>query len=81
MKDFLIPANVVKQDKDGKHFLCPVMNEMGIVNADTKYSDYNGKRYYFCCSNCKSKFDAEPSKFLDNANDEKSGKQKMMHQH
>ena len=27
------------------------------------YSDYNGKRYYFCAPYCKTTFDAEPSKY------------------
>ncbi len=27
-------------------------------------SDYNGKTYYFCAKDCKTKFDAEPGKFV-----------------
>ncbi|MGI0088607.1 MAG: YHS domain-containing protein [Nitrosotalea sp.] len=27
-------------------------------------STMDGKDVYFCCSNCKSEFDADPSKFL-----------------
>ena len=26
-------------------------------------SEHNGKTYYFCCSGCKKKFEADPSKF------------------
>jgi Cu+-exporting ATPase len=27
------------------------------------HSDYKGKRYYFCCAECKPKFDADPAKY------------------
>ena len=26
-------------------------------------SQYNGKTYYFCCKECKNKFDANPTQF------------------
>jgi Cu+-exporting ATPase len=26
-------------------------------------SEYNGKTYYFCSANCKSKFDANPGQY------------------
>jgi Cu+-exporting ATPase len=26
-------------------------------------SEYNGKTYYFCSTNCKSKFDANPGQY------------------
>ena len=26
-------------------------------------SEYNGKTYYFCAKNCKTKFDANPAKY------------------
>ncbi len=28
------------------------------------FSDYRGKRVYFCCANCKATFDAAPAKYL-----------------
>ena len=27
-------------------------------------SEYNGKTYYFCSKMCKTRFDAEPEKFV-----------------
>ena len=33
------------------------------ANAAAK-SEHNGKQYYFCCSHCKTKFDAEPEAYL-----------------
>jgi Cu+-exporting ATPase len=27
-------------------------------------SEYNGKVYYFCSTSCKTKFDADPAKFV-----------------
>jgi Cu+-exporting ATPase len=27
-------------------------------------SEYNGKTYYFCAKVCKTKFDAEPQKYV-----------------
>jgi YHS domain-containing protein len=29
------------------------------------YTDYMGKRVYFCCSKCKGAFEANPEKYLD----------------
>jgi len=60
-------GNVFFTDEKGqKHFLCPVMGNKGVVSADTKYSDYEGKRYYFCCPGCQPKFQAEPAKNVKN---------------
>ncbi len=37
------------------------------VNAE-KFSDYNGGKVYFCCDNCKGKFDKDSSAFAAKAN-------------
>jgi len=29
------------------------------------YTDYEGKRVYFCCAGCKAAFEANPEKYLD----------------
>ena len=42
---------------------CPVMTDMQI-NPEI-FSDYKGKRVYFCCNNCKAAFGKEPEKYLD----------------
>jgi len=26
-------------------------------------SEFNGKKYYFCCKGCKTKFDATPAQY------------------
>ena len=79
LKSFVVPGNVIKVDKDGKHYRCPVSGEMGSVTKDTPYSDYNGKRYYFCCSNCKTNFDEKPHKYMKSEG--KKSDMKMKHKH
>ena len=71
LENFVIPRNVIKVDKDGKHYKCPISGEIGLVSEKTLYSDYDGKRYYFCCVGYKNKFDATPEKSLKS---EKSSK-------
>jgi YHS domain-containing protein len=41
---------------------CPVMTDMQ-TNPDI-FTDYKGKRVYFCCNNCKAAFGREPEKYL-----------------
>ncbi len=41
---------------------CPVMPDMQ-TNPDI-FTDYKGKRVYFCCNNCKAAFGREPEKYL-----------------
>ncbi len=41
---------------------CPVMPDMKI-NPDI-FTDYQGKRVYFCCNNCKAAFVKNPEKYL-----------------
>ncbi len=41
---------------------CPVMPDMK-VNPDI-FTDYQGKRVYFCCNNCKAAFAKNPEKYL-----------------
>jgi YHS domain-containing protein len=64
LKDFYIPANVVKSDKDGQHFQCVVSGEMGLVDTKTDFAEIDGKRYYFCCPDCKPKFEKNPGKYI-----------------
>ncbi len=39
---------------------CPVSGKD--INPDI-YSEYHGKRIYFCCNECKVKFDKDPMKY------------------
>jgi len=41
---------------------CPVME--GPINKDL-FTEYKGKKVYFCCAGCKEKFKKEPEKYLD----------------
>lgn len=42
---------------------CPVMTDM--QTTPEIFTDYKGKRVYFCCNNCKAAFGREPEKYLD----------------
>ncbi len=42
---------------------CPVTGEAFTVKANTVQLVHNGKRYAFCCSDCKPDFLANPTKF------------------
>jgi YHS domain-containing protein len=42
--------------------LCPVMG--GEINKEL-YTEYKGKKVYFCCAGCEETFKAEPEKYLD----------------
>lgn len=41
--------------------ICPVME--GPVNKDL-FTEYKGKKVYFCCAGCKEMFEKEPEKYL-----------------
>ena len=40
---------------------CPVMG--GKINKDI-YTEYKGKKVYFCCAGCVDKFKEDPEKYL-----------------
>ena len=42
--------------------MCPVMTDMK-VDPDI-FTDYHGKRVYFCCPSCKAAFGRNPEKYL-----------------
>jgi len=41
--------------------ICPIMG--GVINKDI-FTEYKGKKVYFCCAGCKEKFEKEPEKYL-----------------
>jgi len=41
--------------------VCPVME--GPINKEI-YTEYKGKKVYFCCPGCKEKFEQEPDKYI-----------------
>jgi len=42
---------------------CPVM--VGNKIDPNIYTEYRGKRVYFCCAKCKAAFESNPEKYLD----------------
>ncbi len=44
--------------------ICPVMLDEVEDPSDAAYSNYRGKRYYFCCPACKPKFDKNPRRYI-----------------
>ena len=52
----LADAKVVEQTT------CPVMG--GAINKDI-FTEYKGKKVYFCCPGCKPKFEKNPEKYID----------------
>lgn len=40
---------------------CPVMG--GAINKDI-FVEYKGKKVYFCCAGCETKFEADPEKYI-----------------
>ena len=40
---------------------CPVMK--GAINKNL-FTEYKGKKGYFCCAGCKGKFEKEPEKYI-----------------
>jgi YHS domain-containing protein len=42
--------------------ICPVMG--GKINKDI-FTEYKGKKVYFCCPACKPEFEKNPEKYID----------------
>ncbi len=59
-----VPAQAVEAEVPDiiEQKLCPVM--AGEINREL-YTEYQGKKVYFCCPGCEEKFNAEPEKYLD----------------
>ena len=47
--------------KDNPQTICPVQG--GKIDKNV-YTDYQGKRIYFCCSGCIDDFKKDPEKYL-----------------
>ncbi len=56
-----VPANA------GPQKLCPVLS--GKIDKNL-YTDYMGKRVYYCCSGCKVEFMKDPEKFIKKMEDQ-----------
>ncbi len=44
--------------------VCPVLGKKIADVSKAPKSVYNGKTYYFCCKNCKTKFDKDPARYV-----------------
>ncbi len=55
--------------KNAKHVTtCPVTGDRVDMDRAMKnhlYADYKGNRYFFCCSDCPPKFNANPAKYAN----------------
>jgi YHS domain-containing protein len=45
----------------GEQTICPVM---GNPIDKSVFVEYQGKKVYFCCPDCKAKFNADPEKYI-----------------
>lgn len=55
-------AKEQKENAEECKLTCPISNEPIAMDA---FAHYHGKRVYFCCANCKGKFEKDPDKFVD----------------
>ncbi|HLO97448.1 MAG TPA: YHS domain-containing protein [Fimbriimonas sp.] len=86
MKKFLVAlmataiVGAAFADKDPKELKCAVMpaDKVVIATATKKkmYSDYKGRRYFFCCAGCKPTFEKDPAKYAKTAPSIKTPKAK-----
>jgi YHS domain-containing protein len=53
---------IVLEDAPKAQINCPVKG--GAVNKSI-YSDYEGKRVYFCCEGCQGEFAKDPGKYIE----------------
>ena len=59
-------SGAVKLRDEGTQKTCPVT---GDPVDKSVYTDYQGKRIYFCCASCKTSFAKEPEKYLKKISD------------
>jgi YHS domain-containing protein len=50
-----VVADVIEQK------ICPIMG--GLIDK-TVFTEYKGKKVYFCCPGCKTKFEEAPEKYI-----------------
>jgi YHS domain-containing protein len=59
------PIKAVGEAEVGDTTKCPISDEEFVVEATSPKVEHEGKTYYFCCTGCKKKFEADPAKFLN----------------
>ena len=50
--------------------ICPVMG--GPIDPNI-YTDYNGRRIYFCCTSCLKAFEKDPEKYIAKVDEQLQG--------
>lgn len=50
----------------GQEVVCPVMGNKFKITENTPVIEYNGEKYYFCCSGCDKDFAKDPDKYIKN---------------
>lgn len=55
------------ETRELKQTKCPVM---GLTPSPDIYTDYQGKRIYFCCDYCPAEFAKDPERYLQKLKDE-----------
>ena len=62
------PEKYMKKISDDKILLESVQKKCPVMGGDIDkniYTDYKGRRVYFCCESCKKSFIEDPEKYLD----------------
>jgi YHS domain-containing protein len=59
-----MPTKSTKPVVKSGSVICPVMGGKVADLKHAKKSVYKGKTYYFCCPDCKTKFDKNPEKYI-----------------
>lgn len=57
------PAAVSPKAGD-EYVVCPVAGEKFLKSKAAGSSTYKGNTYYFCCPDCKPKFDKDPDEYV-----------------
>jgi YHS domain-containing protein len=65
---FAAPAHPAKTAPAKTALICPVTgNKIASAAKAYNHETYQGKTYYFCCPECKPRFDKTPAKIVANA--------------
>jgi YHS domain-containing protein len=51
--------------REGSVHIDPVCGMEVDEAPDVPTTDYDGRRYYFCCEHCKEQFERNPKQYLD----------------
>lgn len=68
----LAATGTLSQSKKAASAVCPVLHVKVPDVSKAPKSVYKGKTYYFCCKDCKAKFDKNPEKYIKPAGKKKA---------